>query len=195
MTWQLAEKMTGWFIRRGFLAQDDYEVYVYCIDSLLAKIFFYMALMLISLWLGILPVTIWYYLGFTPFRYTAGGYHAKTDLTCVILTWTVYGASMWLIMQSELVPAAWVASSSLVLVLFASAVALRHAPIDHFNKPVSTARKLQMRKWCLVFQVLFILVTLLLLGQHRYTLAFSIALGNGIAALFLLFAYYQKGED
>lgn len=93
MTWQLAEKMTGWFIRRGFLAQDDYEVYVYCIDSLLAKIFFYMVLMLISLWLGILPVTICYYLGFMPFRYTAGGYHAKTDLSCVILTWTVYGAS------------------------------------------------------------------------------------------------------
>lgn len=102
---------------------------------------------------------------------------------------------MWLVAQSEQVPAAWVANSSLVLVLFASAVALRYAPIDHFNKPVSTARKLMMRKWCLVFQVVFIGVTLLLLGQHRYTLAFSIALGNGIAALFLLFAYYQKGEE
>lgn len=195
MTWQLAEKMTGWFIRRGFLAQDDYEVYVYCIDSLLGKVFFYLTLFLVADCFGILPVTICYYLGFTPFRYTAGGYHAKTDLTCVILTWTVYGASMWLVAQSEQVPAAWVANSSLILLLFASAVALRHAPIDHFNKPVSTARKLMMRKWCLAFQVLFILVTLLLLGQHRYTLAFSIALGNGIAALFLLFAYYQKGEE
>ena len=152
-----------------------------------------MALILISLWLGILPVTICYYLGFTPFRYTAGGYHAKTDLSCVILTWTVYGASMWLVALSEQIPAIWVAHSSLILVLFASAVALRHAPIDHFNKPVSTARKLLMRKWCLAFQVVFILVTLLLLGQHSYTLAFSISLGNGIAALFLLFAYYQRG--
>lgn len=194
MTYQLAGKMTAWFIRKGFLTQGNYEVYTYCIDRLLGQVFFYIALLMVSVWLGILPVTICYYLGFTPFRYTAGGYHAKTDLSCVILTWTVYGASMWLIMQSKLVPAAWVANSSLFLVLFASAVALRHAPIDHFNKPVSTARKLLMRKWCLVFQVLFILVTLLLLEQHRYTLAFSIALGNGIAALFLLFAYYQKGE-
>lgn len=194
MTYQLAGKMTAWFIRRGFLTQDDYEVYTYCIDRLLGQMFFYIALLMVSVWFSILPITICYYLGFTPFRYTAGGYHAKTDLSCVILTWTVYGVSMWLILQSELVPATWVANSSLVLVLFASAVALRHAPIDHFNKPVSAARKLLMRKWCLAFQVVFILVTLLFLGQHRYILAFSIALGNGIAALFLLIAYYQKGE-
>lgn len=50
MTWQLAEKMTGWFIRRGFLAQDDYEVYVYCIDSLLGKVFFYLTLFLVAGW-------------------------------------------------------------------------------------------------------------------------------------------------
>lgn len=39
-------KMTGWFIGKGFLTQEDYEVYVYCIDSLLGKLFFYLALML-----------------------------------------------------------------------------------------------------------------------------------------------------
>lgn len=195
MTWQLAEKMTGWFIRQGFFTQDDYEVYVYCIDTLLGKLFFYSTLLIVAGWFGILPITICYYLGFMPFRYTAGGYHAKTDTACIALTWTVYGLSMLLVVQLVPIFAEWAAGSALALVLFATAAAWRYAPVDHFHKPVSAARKQQMRKWCLIFQAILIMITLLLIGQHGYILAFSITLGNGLAALFLLIAYFQKGEQ
>ena len=88
--------------------------------------------------------------------------------------------------------AVWSAVLAMCLVLFGTATAIKHAPVDHFNKPVSAARKQLMRKRCLRFQLLFVLLTALLLAKQAMLYALCLALGNGIAAAFLLFAYYQK---
>lgn len=192
MTYQLSVRLTSWFVRKGLLQPKDYDVYVYCIDSLLAKLFFYSALFAAAMWFHILPQTVWYYIGFTAFRYTAGGYHAHSDTACMVLTWAVYIASMlfvqWLVEGS----AVYSAVLAVCLVLFGTVTAIKHAPIDHFNKPVSDTRKLVMRKRCLRFQILFVLLTALLLAKQAMLYALCLALGNGIAAAFLLFAYYQK---
>ncbi len=41
MIYRLSVWLTKWFIAHGYLEPKDYDVYVYCIDSLLAKIIFY----------------------------------------------------------------------------------------------------------------------------------------------------------
>lgn len=94
MIYRFAAGLTGWFIQKGLLQQEDYEVYVYCIDRLFGQLFFYITLFTVAIYLHIVPQTIWYYIGFNAFRYTAGGYHAKTDKACIMLTWTVYAVSM-----------------------------------------------------------------------------------------------------
>lgn len=192
MTYQLSMRLASWFVQKGLLQPKDYDVYVYCIDSLLAKLFFYSTLFAAAVWFHILPQTVWYYIGFTAFRYTAGGYHANSDKACMVLTWAVYIASMLFVQQLAEGSAVWSAVLAVCLVLFGTATALKHAPIDHFNKPVSAARKQLMRKRCLRFQMLFVLLTVFLLAKQAMLYALCLALGNGIAAAFLLFAYYQK---
>ena len=192
MTYQLSMRLASWFVQKGLLQPKDYDVYVYCIDSLLAKLFFYSTLFAAAVWFHILPQTVWYYIGFTAFRYTAGGYHANSDKACMVLTWAVYIASMLFVQQLAEGSAVWSAVLAVCLVLFGTATALKHAPIDHFNKPVSAARKQLMRKRCLRFQMLFVLLTVFLAAKQAAVYALCLALGNGIAAAFLLFAYYQK---
>ncbi|MBR5319995.1 MAG: accessory gene regulator B family protein [Peptococcaceae bacterium] len=192
MTYQLSMRLTSWFVQKGLLQPKDYDVYVYCIDSLLAKLFFYSTLFAAAVWFHILPQTVWYYIGFTAFRYTAGGYHANSDKACTVLTWAVYIASMLFVQHLAEGSAVWSATLAVCLVLFGTATAIKYAPIDHFNKPVSAVRKLVMRKRCLRFQMLFILLIVLLLAKQAMLYALCLALGNGIAAAFLLFAYYQK---
>lgn len=192
VTYQLSMRLTSWFVQKGLLKQQEYDVYVYCIDSLLAKIFFYMTLFAAAVWFHILPQTVWYYTGFTAFRYTAGGYHANSDKACTVLTWAVYIASMFLVQQLAESSAALVSVLAVCLILFGTATAIKHAPIDHFNKPVSAARKLVMRKRCLRFQLVFVLLTVFLAAKQAAVYALCLAFGNGIAAAFLLFAYYQK---
>ena len=192
VTYQLSMRLTSWLVQKGLLKQQEYDVYVYCIDSLLAKLFFYSTLFAAAVWFHILPQTVWYYIGFTAFRYTAGGYHANSDKACMVLTWAVYIASMLFVQHLAEGSAVWSATLAVCLVLFGTATAIKHAPIDHFNKPVSAARKQLMRKRCLRFQLLFILLTVLLLAKQAMLYALCLALGNGIAAAFLLFAYYQK---
>ena len=99
MTYQLSMRLASWFVQKGLLQPKDYDVYVYCIDSLLAKLFFYSTLFAAAVWFHILPQTVWYYIGFTAFRYTAGGYHANSDKACMVLTWAVYIASMLFVQQ------------------------------------------------------------------------------------------------
>ena len=81
-------------------------------------------------------------------------------------------------------------AGSIVCVVLGTIVAVKHAPIDHFNKPVSAERKLQMRRYCLLFQLVFMLLVLLLIALRMGEYALCLALGDGLAALFLLYAYY-----
>ena len=192
MTYQLSMRLTSWFVQKGLLSPKEYDMYVYCIDSLLAKLFFYITLFAVALWFHILPQTVLYYIGFTAFRYTAGGYHANSDKACTVLTWAVYIASMLFVQQLAEGSAVLISALAVCLVLLGTATAIKHAPIDHFNKPVSAARKLVMRKRCLRFQLLFVLLTVFLAAKQAAVYALCLALGNGIAAAFLLFAYYQK---
>ena len=189
MIYRLAAGLTGWFIQQGLLQQEEYDVYVYCIDRLFGQICFYITLFAVAIYLHIIPQTIWYYIGFNAFRYTAGGYHAKSDKACMVLTWAVYAAGMLAVHYAA--PYAIATSAgSIVCVVLGTIVAVKHAPIDHFNKPVSAERKLQMRRYCLLFQLVFILLVLLLLALRMGEFALCLALGNGLAALFLLYAYY-----
>ncbi|MBO5139535.1 MAG: accessory gene regulator B family protein [Peptococcaceae bacterium] len=186
---RLAAGLTGWFIQQGLLQQEDYEVYVYCIDSLLVKLFYYVALLTAAIYLHIVPQTVLYCIGFTAFRYTAGGYHAKSAGLCMVLTLLVFTMSM--ITIQYIAPFTMATSAgSIVCVVLGTIVAVKHAPIDHFNKPVSAERKLQMRRYCLLFQLVFMLLVLLLIALRMGEYALCLALGNGVAAVFLLYAYY-----
>ena len=186
---RLAAGLTGWFIQQGLIQQEDYEVYVYCIDSLLVKLFYYVALLTAAIYLNIVPQTVLYCTGFAAFRYTAGGYHAKSAGLCMVLTILVFALSM--ITIQYITPFTMATSAgSIVCVVLGTIVAVKHAPIDHFNKPVSTARKLQMRRYCLLFQLVFMLLVLLLIALRMGEYALCLALGNGLAAVFLLYAYY-----
>lgn len=190
MIYSLSEKLTAWFVKKDLLRQDDFEVYVYCIDSLLTKLFYYIVILALSICLHMVPQTLLYYIGFSMFRYTAGGYHAKSDISCIVLTGLVYASSMLAISYAtHYILFARVCSVGGIL--FSTFVAVRHAPIDHFNKPVSVERKLQMRKICLTFQIILILAILVLLALNITEYALCIAVGNGIAAAFLLYAYFS----
>ena len=193
MIYRLSMWLTSWFVEHEALKREDYDVYVYCIDSLLNKVFFYGVIITVAGIFHILPITFWYYVGFIPFRYTAGGYHAKTETACSLLSWTVYGLSMIFVinmrfadMPIQLIP--------LILISVDTLIAWRYAPVAHINKPVASAQKQKLRKVCLCFQGCYLWVTMLLIWQHSYNFAFSLALGNSIAAIFLVLAYYQ-GKD
>ena len=189
MTYQLAQKMTRWFIQNCFLKEEDYDVYVYYIDSLLAKIFFYTEIVLAAIFLRMVPETLSYYWGFSTIRYTAGGFHAKTGKACAAISWITYFLSMIVIMSvAHLLSATLLVSSSLVLLIFSLAIVLRYAPMAHIKKA-------RMKKICVGFQVVHMLITVLLFTQHGYIYAFSLALGDALAALALLIAYYQKGDE
>lgn len=192
MIYRLSIWLTKWFINKGLLKEEDYDVYVYCLDSLLAKIVFYSVLCSVALVFDIIAITVFYYLSFITFRYTAGGYHAKTELGCSVLSWAVYAINMYLIIQISNASENTAIIVSVGNILFSILVALKYAPIDHFNKPVSQQKKMRLRKYCLSFQWLFVLLTILLLYQRHYTLSVSLTLGSGVAALFLVIAYYQK---
>ena len=196
VTYRIAQRMTQWFIQNKFLNQDEYDVYVYYIDSLLAKIFFYTTIAFVAAFLHMLPETICYYWGFSTIRYTAGGFHAKTDKACAIISWITYFSSMIVIMSvSHLMSVTLMMACSLVLLLFSLVIVLGYAPIEHINKPVPPSKKARMKKYCVGFQGIHILITVLFFIQHGYIYAFSLALGDALAALALLIAYYQKGGN
>lgn len=67
MIYSLSEKLTAWFVKKDLLRQDDFEVYVYCIDSLLTKLFYYIVILAVSICLHMVPQSCYIILGFQCF--------------------------------------------------------------------------------------------------------------------------------
>lgn len=192
MTYQLSMRLTSWFVQKGCFRQKNMICMCTASTACWLNCFFTSPCLRWRCGFIFCLQTVLYYIGFTAFRYTAGGYHASSDRACMVLTWAVYIASMLFVQQLAESSAVLVSALAVCLVLLGTATAIKHAPIDHFNKPVSAARKLVMRKRCLRFQLIFVLLTVFLAAKQAAVYALCLALGNGIAAVFLLFAYYQK---
>lgn len=192
MIYQLSSKMTKWFIEKKLLCKEDYAVYVYCIDSLLARILFYSTMIIVAALLHILPITLFYYLMFIPYRYTAGGYHMQSELACLVSSWAVYAFSMLIIVNLGKAEQFLIVIIITILSVVTISVTLKLAPIEHTNKPMSNNQKLTLRKRCLVFQIIYLMAIMLFLNQHYYIYALSLAMGNSIAMIFLVVAYFSK---
>lgn len=79
---QLAEKM----LSSGTTSDEDKELYVYAFFMLLSQLIFFVIACLFGVILNCILESILFYLAFQFIRKYAGGYHAKTETRCEIMS-------------------------------------------------------------------------------------------------------------
>lgn len=180
------------FIDAGVLQEEEYDIYHYCFDILISKLLFCTIILGLALFLGQVPVTLTYYLGFSIIRYTCGGYHANSPAGCYALSTGIYLASLCLI---YIVSMANYQEAFLSTLFCAVLLVWWLAPVDHPNKRFSLQEKFAYRKKgriAIIYCVLFATV----LWPINELLSWSFTVGIAVAALSVAAAVKKnKGDD
>lgn len=184
---KISQKITEKFVTIGIISKDDYDIYNYGFELLIAFLSTTFIIILISFFVGKVIETILYLIGFFCVRVICGGYHAKHHYTCFITTISSYFLFLFLNYCFSLKPYIILITGFMTIV--SSVLMVAFAPIEHPDNPMTEYRKNRNRILGLILSIFICLicfVAFFLENIQPYILHFI--LGVFIAALTILAA-------
>lgn len=180
------ENYVGFLVSQGIIEEADQEIYCYGFKVLLFNAICILSVTTIGLFLGQLPETVSFLIGFFGMRLYAGGYHAATEKRCYGLFMMTY---LLVCGYISIFPRANIVVWSVIMCLCAASV-LKFAPIGDKNNWESNAEQFAVfRRRCLLICGMNLLIAGLFVGCFSssvllcaYTLGFSVECVSIIAA-------------
>ena len=159
-----ASKITSFLIENKEINQDDYEVYKYGFEVLIAFIVNIAIVLSIGLLFNKIFYSIAFLICYCPIRQFAGGYHADNHLNCCIIFAGIYVVSVFLrcIAEPPLVLCFIVVETLLILLL---------SPVESVNKQITSKRRRISRNrsiWILLANVVVCIVFLWAHSNNGY---------------------------
>ena len=143
---RLAVKIVNNLVHSGVIKEEDAEIYIYGINQILTSVLNVSSALIIGLIFGVFPEIAVFMAAYIPLRSFAGGYHAKTPLSCyvfsVIMLIVVSIGLKYLHLADWVYYAVLVAATLVVLVL--SPVEDRNKPLAEIEQKVYKKRKMNI---------------------------------------------------
>lgn len=157
---KLAFHIAAKIASHGYIEKGQISVYTYGFELLISTIIEVCLLILISVLLGAPFSWLFFLLGFIPERIHAGGYHAKTHLSCYIIFTSLFTLSSFISLFFSF-PDIFPLITSLVLLF----LMLIWGPVEATNKPLSIERRRKNHLRALIFVGIDIIFSLLLIAH------------------------------
>lgn len=169
---RLSRKIGNNLVQSDIVKEEDAEIYIYGINQILVSVLNVSSALIIGLIFGVFPEITVFMAAYIPLRSFAGGYHAKTPLSCyvfsVIMLIVVSIGLKYLHIADWVYYAVLVAATLVVLVL---------SPVEDSNKPLDEIEhKVYKRRTILIATVeltLAMLLKLLMLDDLFIATAYS----------------------
>ena len=160
---KLSALLTDKMLQKGSITKEDRELYVYGFFMLLSHLLYLVLICIMGLILGCVPESLVFYVAFQFIRRYAGGYHAKTETRCEIMSFLSLAACIAVIRLSQ--------SVRLALPLFAASLVAAvciavFCPLDTPEKPLSKKERRYFRKISLVILLVITAVILVTYFLH-----------------------------
>lgn len=171
-----ADAVAGWLIRCGAVAEEDRELYVYAVKSMLTTIAPLLIAGLAGVLMGYWKQGILLILPFMCMRKYSGGFHAKHAWTCLFLSVLLLVSAIWCAAHIS-------CGTGLLLVTAAALISLMvFSPVDSENKRLDAQEKKYYRKIVIRISGFFGLVCLVSYCFDWQTITVSIAIGLILSA-------------
>lgn len=184
---KISQLITHKFVTLGIISQDDYEIYKYGFELLIALLSTTLFIILISIFIDKFVETILYLIGFFSVRAICGGYHAKHHYTCFVTTISSY--LLFLLLNVCFSSKQYLSLVTGVMTIISSISIVAFAPIEHPDNPMTEYRKTRNRSLCRLLTIaicIIYFVSLVLEKTSPYV--FNYATGIFLAALAILTA-------
>lgn len=180
---KIADHISQKLIAISLIEENDRDLYVYGFFLLIARIFFFIIVIIAGFLTGILFESIVFYFVFVLLRTYAGGMHAKTEAQCTILTTFALTASVIYIrilsqMQSI--------SCSIFLLISGCLCILLFSPLDTKAKPLDAHEKKNYRSACHIIVLLCAVGAVFTYILRLDTFFCAIVIGIFLEAILLL---------
>ncbi|WP_069998703.1 accessory gene regulator ArgB-like protein [Cellulosilyticum sp. I15G10I2] len=179
----LFERITDLFIHNGIISSEDKELYTYGLQQGLIIIANILTTLFIGLLLGMVWQSIVFMLSYIPLRSFAGGYHAKTQFKCYMLSIVLTTAVLLVI---KLIP--WTNFMIWSLALAAGTIILVFAPVANSNKPLNELEVNVYKKWTIIILLVELFFILLTMIFEMYEIGACIAISLFVLSNMLIIA-------
>lgn len=162
----LSAQLTNRLIAKGTISENEQELYCYGFFMLLSQLLYFILAAVFGLILGCFFESVIFYIAFQFIRRYAGGYHAKTETRCEIMSALSITACIVVIRMSTTY------NFNIVILCLAAVATIFIAvlsPLDTPEKPLSEKEFRYFRK--ISWIILFALVTAIVIS---YFVGFSI---------------------
>lgn len=144
---------------------DEKEIYAYSIEVLLSLIFNLIILSVTAIILKKIPELIIFIMFFSGLRTFAGGYHAKTHVECMSISFVIFIISAmsntWFVAFGKIVMIVGILASVLLVFIY--------APTDSENKPLNSNEKNKFMMISRIIVVIFSVIILFLYAIRTQT--------------------------
>jgi accessory gene regulator B len=193
---RVAGDLALYFHKRGVYTKIQIEAYSYGFQLLLSTVINALVLIVISIVLNVLVEGVFFNLVFIGLRVTAGGYHAKSHKSCILMVCCVYSLMAVLTLS---IPDGMLSTYSLVCSIYTALVIWKYSPVEVKNKPLAEKQKQRLHDQSLMIASILLFIALLQYvfpGISSKLIAFGMsgALTASTSALFVA-KTYMKGDS
>jgi accessory gene regulator B len=152
----LIDKISNRFIRDGIIAEEDKELYTFGMQQGMIILLNIISTIIIGFIFNMVWQSVVFLLAYMPIRSYAGGYHARTQFRCYLIS--LFISAVALLGMGEI---HWTSLSALISVIISASIILILTPVEDVNKPLDASEKIiykRKTRRIFLFEVLITLV-------------------------------------
>ena len=185
----ISKKITRSLVEAGAVPPDDKALYEYGIRMGLLMAINVATALLIGLLLGMVLQCILFFIAYSPVRSYSGGYHARSSITCYVLSIPMILAVLLGIMM---VP--WNGYIVMTVLLIAVVVIMFLAPVADPNKPLNEREIIVYRRKARILSGVFLCTAIISWFAGLEQISESIAMALVMAAALLTLGIIVNGN-
>lgn len=162
LSFRLAEKL----LSNGSITENERELYIYSFFILLTQTLYLVLACFFGIIFGCLGESLIFFIAFMFIRKYAGGYHAKTETRCEILSALSIAGCIWLIKISKSYD---LCTALLCTALICTVIILISAPLDTPEKPLS---KKEFDRFKLITRIVLTVILTLITVSFYFNIRF-----------------------
>jgi accessory gene regulator B len=184
---QLIDKVAEQFIDNDIINGEDKELYTYGLQQGLIMIANILTTLFIGFLFGMLWQSIVFMIAYFPLRSFAGGYHAKTQLRCYILSIILTSIVLLVI---KFIP--WTNFMIWSLALIAGIIILILAPVEDSNKSLDEMEVRVYKKWTVIILLIeLVFIVLIATIVNLYEVGICIAISLLVLSVILIIGKFK----
>ena len=182
MVHQIANAYSNGLCKYGVIDKSQIQIYAYGLELILASVLNTISVLIISAIFFQFASGLFFLFAFIPLRSTAGGYHAKSHLSCNLICLATF---IGLQILGAIIPTTFVSIFCIVAAAIVLITVYLLSPCEAVNKPLTDDRKKRNRKISIAISICNLLMSFVAfysIGAHPWIMSYYMgALASAIS--------------